>query len=293
MMRALRCLFPLVLGLGLLTSAPALAQSDAEEQARERLVEAKQELEAGNFETARSAADAALRLYPSLYEAMMYKALAYEGLGELKRAKGLLSTFKQVSFADEAKARADEALARIQEKLGEVRKAAVEQEASALAADGSEDGAEEGEEAGSAGLGSGGSASGLQVALPLDMPDFPAGSEEFLSWMLYRQQLAELKIRRDTGIALIAGGAGLAGLGSAIAAAMISRSSVNPGDPNIAAGHGAGLGAIASGATLVCIGLPIALMNGLKASRMSKSRTSTARLGPQLDLQAGTLALRF
>ena len=131
------------------------------------------------------------------------------------------------------------------------------------------------------------------MAVPLDMPEYPAGSEEFLSWMLYRQQLSLLELRRDTGIAFLAGGGALAGLGGGIAAAMAGASVQTINDPNIQAGYAAGMGAMFSGVVLVGVGLPLTIINALQVSKLSRSRTSTAQRRPRLDVQGGALALRF
>jgi len=298
-----------VLCLALLMPAPAWSQSAEEEQAHQQLETAKKELAESNFEAARKAADAALRLYPSLYEAMMYKALAYEGLGELKRAKGLLRTFKQVSFSDEAKVVADEALERIQGKLGEERQAAVDQEAAALTQSDDDDDEGEGSDAGdeesdtgdsvaATGGSSAKKAPQARMAVPLDMPAYPAGSEEFLSWMMYRQQLSLLELRKEVGFGLTAGGAVLAGIGAGLAGAMVGLSARADSDPNInrtnvEAGYAAGLGATFSGLTLLGIGLPMAVINAARAKGLSGSRTATAQGTPRLEVVGGALALRF
>lgn len=293
-MRPLFWLPIIVLSLALLLPTTSWGQSAEEEEAQTRLEEAKKEMESQNYEKAREAADAALRLYPSLYEAMMYKALAYEGLGELKRAKGLLSTFKQVSYSEEAKATADAALARIQDKLGEQRKATVDEEAAALSEASSESEAEASdEEEEQAPSEKKKKEKKSRMAVPLDMPEYPAGSEEFLSWMLYRQQLSLLELRRDTGVAFLAGGGALAGLGGGIALAMVGASAQTVNDPNIEAGYAAGLGAMLSGVALVGIGLPMTILNAVEARKLSRSRTSTAQRRPVVDLQGGALALRF
>ena len=83
----LRCVLLSVSCVLLVLPAVAHAQSNDEEEARRQLDIARQQVDQGNFEQALSAADTALRLFPSLYQAMMFKALAYEGLGKLKRAE--------------------------------------------------------------------------------------------------------------------------------------------------------------------------------------------------------------
>ena len=279
-----------ILSLALLVPTSSFGQTAEEEEAQERLAEAKEAIAAEDFQKSLEAADAALRLYPSLYEAMMYKALAYEGLGELKRAKGLLSTFKQVSYSEDDKAVADAALVRIQDKLGEARKATVDQEAAALSQSNADS---EGEGEGGAEEEASASRKAAQMAVPLDMPDYPVGSEEFLSWLLYRQQLSLLEVRRDTGIAILAGGGALAALGAGISGAMVGASSQTANDPNIEAGYAAGLGAMFSGVALVGIGLPLTIINAAKASKLSRARTSTAQRSPRVDIEGGALALRF
>ncbi len=279
-----------ILSLALLVPTSSFGQTAEEEEAQERLAEAKEAIAAEDFQKSLEAADAALRLYPSLYEAMMYKALAYEGLGELKRAKGLLSTFKQVSYSEDDKAVADAALVRIQDKLGEARKATVDQEAAALSQSTADS---EGEGEGGAEEEASASRKAAQMAVPLDMPDYPVGSEEFLSWLLYRQQLSLLEVRRDTGIAILAGGGALAALGAGISGAMVGASSQTANDPNIEAGYAAGLGAMFSGVALVGIGLPLTIINAAKASKLSRARTSTAQRSPRVDIEGGALALRF
>ena len=302
----------------LLVPSSAWSQTDEEEQAYEKLEEAKKYLDGGDYEKARKSADTALRLYPALSDAMMYKALAYEGLGELKRAKGLLSTFMQVSLKDDMKEQAQGALERIQARLGEERQAVVDQEAAVLAganseseseADGEDDGEDEdeGEADGEAdgdsqdedlstasAKGASSKANRAKArSVPLDMPSYPTGSEEFLSWMLYRQQLALLKVRQDVGFSLVIGGGSLVGLGVGIAGTMAGLSAQTANDPNIEAGYAAGLGAVFSGATLVIVGLPMVIMNAVKAKNLSSSRTSTAKAGPRLEAEAGAIALRF
>ncbi|MBN93948.1 MAG: hypothetical protein CL928_07730 [Deltaproteobacteria bacterium] len=133
-MKWLCLVFLASLSLGAVCPVTALAQTSEEDEARRQLEVARQEVGNGNFEQALSAADTALRLYPSLYEAMMFKALAYEGLGNLKRAESLLSTFKELAFRSDDKKAADEALVRVLDKLGKEEKAVDSQAASEPAA---------------------------------------------------------------------------------------------------------------------------------------------------------------
>ena len=113
----LRILF--VLSLGLTLSVPvAVAQSEIQLQAQRQLEFSKSEIAGGSFERALSSASAAFRLDPTLYDALVYKALAYEGLGELRLAEGLLTTYMDIRGDLEPLAEAKDALARVAAKLG-------------------------------------------------------------------------------------------------------------------------------------------------------------------------------
>jgi hypothetical protein len=74
-------------------SAPDVAAAQDLEQAQRQLDFCWAEVEAGNFERAKGSADSALRLHGSLHEAMVCKALAYEGLGDLEMADAMLKTY--------------------------------------------------------------------------------------------------------------------------------------------------------------------------------------------------------
>jgi len=107
------------LGLGLSLSHPvAFAQSETEIQARRQLEFSKSEIAGGSFERALSSASAAFRLDPTLYDALVYKALAYEGLGELRLSEGLLTTYMDIRGELDPLPEAEAALARVSAKLG-------------------------------------------------------------------------------------------------------------------------------------------------------------------------------
>ena len=76
-----------------LGATPASAQGALETEAARQLDFAWTELEKGDFDAAIASADSALRLNPALYTAMVVKALAYEGKGELRRAESWLQTY--------------------------------------------------------------------------------------------------------------------------------------------------------------------------------------------------------
>ena len=108
-----------VLSLGLTLSVPvAVAQSEIQLQAQRQLEFSKSEIAGGSFERALSSASAAFRLDPTLYDALVYKALAYEGLGELRLAEGLLTTYMDIRGDLEPLAEAEDALGRVAAKLG-------------------------------------------------------------------------------------------------------------------------------------------------------------------------------
>ncbi|MCP4872413.1 MAG: hypothetical protein GY898_27250 [Proteobacteria bacterium] len=101
-----------------MTAAPAAAQGALETEAQRQLDFAWKELEKGDFDAAIASADSALRLNPALYTAMVVKALAYEGKGELRRAESWLQTYldltanlsrspEAVSLADRLKGQLD------------------------------------------------------------------------------------------------------------------------------------------------------------------------------------------
>jgi MYXO-CTERM domain-containing protein len=83
----------LALSVPVLMPAPAAAQGALEQEAQRQVNFAWEELKAENYDKAISSADSALRLNPALYTAMVIKALAYEGKGELRRAESWLQTY--------------------------------------------------------------------------------------------------------------------------------------------------------------------------------------------------------
>ena len=91
----------LVLAAGLsfvALAAPAVAQAqDMEQEAQRQLDFAWKDLGAEQWEKAVSSAESALRLNPALYTAMVVKALAYEGMGELRKAESWLQTYLELT----------------------------------------------------------------------------------------------------------------------------------------------------------------------------------------------------
>jgi len=93
-----RALIVLVVGLlvapPLLTPTPAVA--GIEDEAERQLGFARAELDRGEYERAIKSAESALRLEPTLYDAFVIKALAYEGLGNLALAESLLVAYQEL-----------------------------------------------------------------------------------------------------------------------------------------------------------------------------------------------------
>lgn len=266
---------PLV-SIPLLAAGPASAQSRGEEEARRQLEFAKKEVGEGNFEKALTSADSALRLFPALYDAYVYKALAYEGLGKLKMAESFLLTYRELQPGADADPVAEQALLRIQAKLG---KSAEEPTAGTQ---------------GDAGRPQGG---GRQApALSLDgMPAYPSGSEEFLRWLVFREQVDTLQARMDVGGGLLAGGLALAGAGAGLMVAMSLVSADNPNDANVEAAYAGGIGSVMAGSTLALVGLPTLAVSGSKLAKAQKATAEAAAAGPRIhfDVEGGALALRF
>ena len=111
-----------------LTARPGLAD-EMGEQARRQLDLARSDLEAGNPERALSAAQSALRLDPMLYEAMILKALAYEELGDIERAKALLVVYIELTSGITPSSEALEALERMTSRKDRKRGARAEKKA--------------------------------------------------------------------------------------------------------------------------------------------------------------------
>ena len=83
------------------------------EQASRQLEFARKELADGKYEKAIESAESALRLNPLLYEALLIKALAFEGFGDFEKAESLLVAYQEIAKGGSVDPRADEALERI------------------------------------------------------------------------------------------------------------------------------------------------------------------------------------
>jgi hypothetical protein len=258
----------------ILQPAAAQAQSRGEEEARRQLEFARQEVTEGNYEKALASADSALRLFPALYEAYVYKALAYEGLGKLKMAESFLLTYQELMGGIEDDEVASEALERIQDKLGRGDEP-----------EGSTDPTpSEGDTSSDPGPG--------PAPVFGDMPAYPSGSEEFLGWLVTKQRMDTLETRKDIGGGLMAGGLALAGVGAGLMVSMAVISVDNPNDANVEAMYAAGVASIMGGGTLAVIGIPTMAISAGELSRMQKEQVAV-RPQPRLELGPTSLALRF
>jgi tetratricopeptide (TPR) repeat protein len=277
-MRVPRFLSILFLSAAFALPSLAVAQSKLEEEATRQLGFARSELENGNFEKALASSDSAIRLNPALYDAYMYRALAYEGLGDNKVAEGLLITYLEVDqqknqdspeVIENHKAAAV-ALERIQEKLGEPGSW------------------------GSPNYAADGVGGGVGLAAPADMPGYPLGSEEFLEWMVSRQQWDVYETRTQVGAGLAAGGLGLAGVGGGLIAGMSVLSAKTPNDANVEAFYAAGIASVFVGGTMAAIGLPMVGVNASRLGRMRKAADAKkSALRPRLEVRGLGLAFRF
>ncbi len=245
------------------------AQSATEREARRQLEFAKQEVVEKNFEKALTSAESALRLHPALYDAFVLKALAFEGLGDLKTAESFLIAYRDLTPEEKRLPELPEAMRRVSLAQASAGPQPIEGDRAAVVR-------------------------GLSGLSAEDVPSVPAGSEEFARWLLIEQRRQVLTARRDIGGALLAGGAGLAGLGGGLVGAMVAASQTSPDDPNIENGHAAGLGALASGGVLLAVALPMTIASAVQLAELEKgARGATAARKPRVELHSTGLALRF
>ena len=115
MTRSALALLALLLSVVLASPAVAGMRDEAERQ----LAFAREELKAEKFDRALASAESALRLEPSLYDAMVVKALAYEGLGNLRMAEVMLLAYGEVATGLGPNPEVDEALGRLQQAIAE------------------------------------------------------------------------------------------------------------------------------------------------------------------------------
>ena len=108
----LPCLVCLLL-TGCLLGASAVVAEAPETQGLRQLGFARQELESGTWERAIKSARSALRLDPTLYEAIVIKALSLEQLGEPEQAIVLLEAYLDFTIEDDPDERALDALDRL------------------------------------------------------------------------------------------------------------------------------------------------------------------------------------
>ena len=103
--------------LGLASAAvvtlPAADAAGLADEAQRQLDFAEAELNGGNFDRALKSAESALRLDPTLYQAFVLKALAYEGLGNTALAESLLVAYQELTKAVEGDPRVGPTLERL------------------------------------------------------------------------------------------------------------------------------------------------------------------------------------
>ncbi len=263
--------FALLTALLLLAPTAATAQSRTEMEAKRQLGFARTEVAERNFEKALASADSALRLHPALYEAFVFKALAYEGLGDMTKAEGYLVAYSDLAGSVDSLPEAEEALDRIR-------------------SGGS----------GSGASGPAGDPTVVTTAIPeldvSDLPTLPPGSESLTAWLLLQQQRRAAEAQRNVGVALLAGGAILAGLGGGIVGGSSAASQNSPDDPNIESMHAAGLGSLFSGAVVFGVGVPLTVGSAAQAAKLQRSAsvlTASAAPRPRFEAGATGLALRF
>lgn len=124
--RPTRTLLTALLLVGLLGGplVPARANAgsgtttDGEQEAHRQLALAREELADGRPERALLSCSSALRLDPTLYEALLVKALAYEQAAQPARAAALLVAYRELSGKGAVLPEADEAEARLAEAQG-------------------------------------------------------------------------------------------------------------------------------------------------------------------------------
>jgi len=83
--------------VAVLLGLPLQALAETGEEAERQLAFARQELVDARFDRAVASAGSALRLNPALYEALLVKGLALEGLGDIDRAEALIVAYVELS----------------------------------------------------------------------------------------------------------------------------------------------------------------------------------------------------
>jgi len=256
-----------VLLLGVLLGLPAVAFSETgtEGEALRQLEFAQAELNLSNYQKALNSAESALRLHPPLYEALAYKAIALEGLGDFRVAESMLVTYREIRGGWDLFPAGEHALERVRGKLG-ARTAELEALAALPAFD--------------------------DVSELDTMPQFPDGSDEFLQWLVLRQQIDNAKSRQQIGGGLTASGIGLLVAGGLITGISSGLSVSSPNDSNIEAFYAAGLGSLFAGGALTVAGLPVAISGVTRLARLKKGGVASKQEAWLEGTPTG-LALRF
>ena len=113
----------------------AQAQSAIEAQAQRQLTFARAELESGDFDRAAKSAGSAMRLSPGLLDAMVVKALAYEGAGDVRRAEALVITYIDIVGVELASPEAIAAEGRLEARRGSRSRGAIRAQVAQRTAD--------------------------------------------------------------------------------------------------------------------------------------------------------------
>lgn len=255
-----------VLLLSVLISLPvaAFGQTGSEGEALRQLEFAQSELHLSNYQKALNSAESALRLHPPLYEALAYKALALEGLGDFRVAESLLVTYREIRSGWELFPEGETVLDRVREKLG-ARTVELEALAALPAFD--------------------------DVSELNTMPQFPDGSDEFLQWLVLRQQIDNAKSRQQIGGGIMGSGIGLLVVGGVVLGLSSALSNSNPNDANIEAFYAAGISSLFTGGALTVAGLPVTISGVTRLARLKKGGVASGQVW--IEGTPSGLALRF
>ena len=196
---------------------------------------------------------------------MCWQALALEGLGDLKVAESMLITYRELRGGWEILPGAKADLERVQDKIGD-RIRRLERMAALPPFDDVKD---------------------LD-----DMPSFPDGSEEFLQWLVLRQQIDTAKTRMQVGGGLLGGGIALLAAGGAVLAVTSVMSKSDPNNANVEAFYAGGVGSLFSGAAITAVGIPLAISGAARVARLKKGGVSAGSQA-RLEANAHGLAVRF
>jgi len=110
--------------------------------------------------------------------------------------------------------------------------------------------------------------------------------------MLLRQRMEALAARRDVGGGVLAGGLALCGTGAGLMVGMSLASKNDPNNANIEAFYAGGVGALASGAVLTLVGLPMTAANAAAMAKLESGDAAQAR-AVRATVLPGAIALSW